>query len=150
MVSKYPLAYAKIRRVHGDGTFDIVYKSEGYEEKKVARSRLRPAKEPDWQPVYQGPDTKAAVIDVVPDYIREREPGYEVFCCLGLQTINVDYPKGEASLMGDVALCFTKNPAAVQETGVRRKMRRVIEIDSLILYAWDGKYWGDGIGRYYS
>jgi hypothetical protein len=150
VVSRYPLAYATIKRDHHDGTFDVVYKREGFEEKRVVRSRLRPAKEPEWQPVYRGTDTKAALIDLVPEYIREREPGYEVFCCLGLQTVHVDYPKGEESLMGDVAVCYTKNPVKAPGTAVRRNMRRVIEVDSLILYAWDGQYWGDGIGNYFS
>ena len=150
MVSRFPLAYAKIVKDRKDGTYDIVYKREGYEEARVPRSRLRPAKEPPWQLVWRGFELKTSVEDLVPDYIREREPGFEVLCCFTLQTIGVDFPFGERSLMGDVAVCFTRNPTPQEKIDPRKRFRRVIEIDSLVLYCWNNMYWGDGVGKYFS
>jgi hypothetical protein len=149
VVSNFELAYATIVRDHQNGLFDVTYKREGFTEYRVPRARLRPAEAPGWQVVYRGKETSFGLVNLVPDYVIEREPGYQVVIAFALRTLGVDYPKGEVSLLGDIAVCSTRNPhpppAPRNPPG-----RRVMEIGELILYAWDGKYWGDGVGNHYT
>ena len=95
---------------------------------------------------------RAGITGLVPDYILENEPGYQVLCCFTIQATGVDFPPEEPSLMGDVAVCYTHNP--VHNHGDRgpgkRQMHRVVkEIGSMTLISWDGKCWSQGIGPHY-
>lgn len=115
---------------------------------KVSRSRLRPAQEPPWVPVYVGTDIKFGVVGVVPELIVEKERGYEPLVCFSLQTIGVDYPDGCLSLMGPVALCFMHNPLSIEPKAMRRG-KQIIEVDSIILESWDSNYWAEGVNTAY-
>jgi hypothetical protein len=57
----------------------------------VPRVRMRPAKEPDWEPVYMGKATRFEVANIVPDIVIEKEPGYEALCCFALQVRDRHY-----------------------------------------------------------
>lgn len=115
---------------------------------KVARSRLRPAQEPPWVPVYLGTEIEFGVVGVVPEMIAEKERGYEPLVCFTLQTIGVDYPDGVLGLMGPVALCFMHNPLSIEPKAMRRG-KQIIEVDSMILESWHSSYWAEGISNCY-
>lgn len=102
------------------------------------------------QAVYQGRDCRAEIIDLIPDYIREREPEYTYITAFAVQTIGIDYPKREAGLFSEDTITVLKREKRGQKVLQKQKTRTVRQIDTMVLHSWNDQHWAEGMGRSYT
>jgi hypothetical protein len=100
------------------------------------------------QAVYQGRDCQTEVIDLIPRYIKEKEPDYTCLCTFAVQTIGIDYPMREASLFSEEVVTLLRPEENVSDTSIlRQRIKTVREIDKRLLHSWGEEHWAEGTGK---